>query len=230
MSIFAALFLLLGASGTDQGSDAARTGSRVDPAQRALTNADTVKANEALYRMLECAASRRESRVRMILDARSEESYQQAAGALDDVQRCSMDAYTDESASYISFMTARGTSRGMLAEIFLKRAAARSAALPALPAQKTYSRDWYALTGRDKAIDEMSTCVADINPGGILALLRTDWSSKEQKAAVAALAPSLGTCLVKGVQLNTNALGLRTSLAEALYHRAFDNSPVPGAN
>lgn len=230
MSILAATsMLLLGLQAIDPGTGGARTGSRLDPEQRVIPNADTSKADATMYRFVECAVTRHNKRVRGILDARSEEAYAQAQGGLDDVQRCNFDAYVGEEADTINFTADRATTRGFVAEAFLKRDRKTVAALAPLPIQRDYPRDWYAMTNRAQAIDEMAVCVADINPQGISVLLGSEIGSGDQKAAIGALMPAVGQCLSKTVRLKTNALGLRTALAEALYHRAFDPAPVPPA-
>ncbi|MFM5916780.1 MAG: hypothetical protein ACKOOL_04505 [Novosphingobium sp.] len=223
MSILtAASLLLMGMQAIDPGTGGARTGSRLDPDQRAISNADTSKADATMYRFIECAVTRHNKRVRGILDARSEEAYAQAQGGLDDVQRCNFDAYVGEEAATINFTADRATTRGFVAEAYLKRDRKTVAALVPLPIQRDYPRDWYVMTNRAQAIDEMAVCVADINPQGISILLGSDIGSGDQKTAIAALMPAVGQCLSKTVRLKTNALGLRTALAEALYHRAYD--------
>jgi hypothetical protein len=85
------------------------------------------------------------------------------------------------------------------------------------------------MTGRAGAIDQMATCVADIDPNGVLALSKTEFSSKKERKVFDALMPEVGKCLQAGAKLNTNQLGLRTALMEALYHRVYDPAPVAPA-
>ncbi len=224
MSTFAiALSLLLAApQGTQDLTEGARTGSRLDPATRAATNADSGARDAAMLRFVECAVTRREAKLRDMIDARTEQGYQKGLDALSGVQRCSLDAYVSQDATVISFGTERGTMRGFVAEAFVKKYRKRAEGLSPQPLQRTYPRDWYEMTGRARPIDEMATCVAETNPAGILNLLDSGIGSKDEKAALAALGPSLGACLATGYKLNANRLGLRTALAEGLYHRAFD--------
>jgi len=219
-----ALVLLASAQSGDT-----RVGSRLDPATRKVANADTSGSDATLYRFVECAVARREVKVRAAIDARNEAAYQKALDSLSDVQRCAASAYVAEDASVITLTSDRGTMRGFIGEAFVKKEPKRAAGLAPLPLQRTYVRDWYEMTGRARPVDEMATCVADTNPAGIVALLKTRIGSSDEKAAVSALAPSLGQCLATGYKLNTNRLGLRTALAEALYHRAFDPAPAAGA-
>ena len=230
MSVLAiALALLLGAGQATDPDSGARTGSRLDPNTRSIGNADTSKSDLTMYRFIECAVARRGGRVRQLVDTRSEAEFQMAYRALDDVQRCTLDAYVDENASTIMFTADRGTIRGYVAEVYLKQDKPRLVALAPLALQHVYLRDWYPMTGRAQAVDEMAVCVADINPQGIVLLIGTEIGSKDQKAAIKGLLPAVGLCLSKTVRLTTNALGLRTSLAEALYHRTFDAPPPPTA-
>lgn len=217
MNAFAIALVLLAGAQSD-----ARLGSRLDPAVRKIENADTSGSDAALYRFVECAVTRREFKVRAVLDARTEPAYAKAIESLSDAQRCASDAYVAQDASVIMFTADRGVLRGYVGEAFLKKEHKRVEALAPLAAQRSYTRDWYVMTGRPQAIDEMATCVADINPAGIDGLLKTGIGSKEEKAAIGAIAPSLGTCLATGYKLNANRLSIRTALAEALYHRAFD--------
>ncbi len=223
------LALLLGAQDAAPGSSA-RTGSRLDPESRAITNADTSQADATMYRFMECAVARRGSRLRVLIDTRSESEFQAAYRALDDVQRCNVDAYIDNTASTIGFSADRGTMRGFVAEVFIKQDKKRVAVLAPEPLQRIYTRDWFAMTSRAAAVDEMSTCVADIEPQGIAALLKSAIGSDDQKVAISALLPAVGLCLSKTVRLKTNPLGLRTALAEALYHRVYDAAPQPTAD
>ncbi|KRB80716.1 hypothetical protein ASE00_16930 [Sphingomonas sp. Root710] len=109
--------------------------------------------------------------------------------------------------------------RGMYAEAILDTIKDDEALQPA-PSQASYTREWFAITGRDPIVDEMAVCVADQNPAGIRALLATSAETPEELAAARALAPSLGPCLPQGATLKANRQGLRAALAEALFHRA----------
>ena len=222
----ALVLLLAGPQNTDPTTDEARIGSRLDPAARVATNTDKGNHDATMFRFVQCAVSRREARMRGIVDARTEPEYQSALGGLSDVQRCAIGAYVDQSTTSINFGSDRGTLRGFVAEAFLAKDRGRAAALAPLPLQRVYLRDWYAMTGRVRQVDEMAVCVADTNPAGILAVLDTGIGTKDQRQAIVALAPSLGPCLSTGFKLSANALGMRTALAEALYHRTYD-APQP---
>ena len=117
--------------------------------------------------------------------------------------------------------------RGMLAEWMIKNDQRAYAVLPTLPRQLTYSRPWYALSGRDSSVDEMATCVSEIAPTETLALLNTDPYSDAEGAAFAAIVPHMGACLRAGVKLTGNRQSLRAALADALYQRVANPSPAP---
>jgi hypothetical protein len=110
--------------------------------------------------------------------------------------------------------------RGMLAEELVKRNTAAIPQLPVLqPLHQIYSRPWYATTNRDPIVDEMATCVADVNPMGTLALLQTDFYTEAEMAQVRTLSPDIGRCLRAGATLKANRQAMRAALAEALYQR-----------
>ena len=109
--------------------------------------------------------------------------------------------------------------RGMLAEAALERSRAEVDALPALPLQKVYQRDWFSVTGRHVTVDEMGACIADTNPAGAAALMRTQPFSTQEGAAFAALSDNLGKCLRMGTKLRAGRQALRAALAEALFQR-----------
>lgn len=110
--------------------------------------------------------------------------------------------------------------RGMIAEELIKREAAQVAQLPLLqPLNQIYVRPWYAVTNRDPIVDEMATCVADVNPVGTLALFQTEAYTDGEMAVVQSLSPDFGRCLRAGARLTANRQSLRAALAEALYQR-----------
>lgn len=119
--------------------------------------------------------------------------------------------------------------RGMLSEWAIKANLPTFRALPVLPRQLTYSRPWFAVSGRDASVDEMATCVSETAPAETIALLQTTAYSKEEGAAFGVLAPSLGACLRTGVRLTGNRQSLRAALADALYQRAINPAPPSAA-
>jgi hypothetical protein len=109
--------------------------------------------------------------------------------------------------------------RGFLAEELIKGDSARFSALPALPRQLTYSREWYGATSRHVAVDEMATCVTETAPVATLTLLQAEPYSAAEGTAFGSLGPSLGACLRAGTKVDANRQTLRAALADALYER-----------
>lgn len=109
--------------------------------------------------------------------------------------------------------------RGMLAERSLQRPRRQWTMPAALPLQKIYQRPWFAVTGRHLTVDEMGACIADINPAGIGALIRTVPTTPGEGQAIAALSADMGKCLRAGTKLQANRQSLRAALAEALFQR-----------
>ena len=117
--------------------------------------------------------------------------------------------------------------RGMLSEWMIKNDERTFAALPPLPRQLSYSRPWYALSGRDSSVDEMATCVSESAPAETLALLKTMPYSDDEGAAFGTLGPHLGACLRAGVKVTGNRQSLRAALADAMYQRVANPAPAP---
>lgn len=226
MSVVAlALVLLAGQSGDT------RIGSRLDPATRRVHNADMGNTEASLFRFTECIVALSESRARKFLDARTVADMEAAAAVFDQsarASRCKNAGTVPGNAALVGYSTDPSTQRGMVAEAFIRKYPKHVNLAPAV-AQVSYARGWHAMTGRPGAIDEMATCVAHLNPAGIVALTRTEYAGKKQTKALELLTPYFGTCLQAGFKMNTNALGIRTALTEALYHRAFDAAEQPGA-
>lgn len=116
----------------------------------------------------------------------------------------------------------KGVIRGMIAEAAL-RDSSSAASLQPLPFQeKRYLRPWFIATGRDPAVDEMSACIADTDPSGILAVIATVPDSSQESWALGNISPWLGKCLAAGAQLQSDRIALRAALADALYQRVRD--------
>jgi len=221
-----AALLALMVSGPALAQEETATGSRLEPSRRAVTNADHGRVRQTLYRFVDCAVSRRRTQVRKVIDARTKNEQELASTAFYDVQRCNLDAYVAETSSMVSMTADTGSMRGMVAEVFLKRDDKLDGHEPR-PRRRIYERDWFPITSRARQIDEMAVCVADTNPAGIATVLRSEIATKAERAAIMALAPSFGPCLATGYKLEADMAALRASLAEALYHRAFDPEPAP---
>ncbi len=119
--------------------------------------------------------------------------------------------------------------RGMLSEYLIKGSEAAVRQLPALPRQQTYKRPWFVATDRHIAVDEMATCVSEVDPARTLAILKTEPYSAAERQAFTAITPVMGPCLSVGAKLQANRQALRAALAEALYQRTQPWAPAPGA-
>jgi hypothetical protein len=65
----------------------------------------------------------------------------------------------------------------------------------------------------------MGACMADTDPAGIMALIRTNPGYADENAAMSALTPALTKCLSAGTRLDADRPALRAALADALYQR-----------
>lgn len=173
-------------------------------------------AHEVAY----CLAGRKRKAVEQFLSATNAEDSMKFGQRLSgDVDDCMMNRAANDMVEAQRIRYPVDILRGMLAEQLIKRAHARFAQLPSLPIQKVYSRPWYAASGRNPAVNEMATCVAETNPGGVLALVQTEPYTDAEQAAFSALVPFFGPCLAAGTKLEGKREPLRAALAEALYQR-----------
>ncbi len=125
----------------------------------------------------------------------------------------------DENAEATMVQFPRDVMRGMLSEAIILSSKQTYATLPILPAQRSYSRAWFSVSGRHGSVDEMATCVADVSPAGVVALIATAPYSDKERSAIGTIAPTLGSCLVAGAKVDANRQSLRAALADALYQR-----------
>ena len=109
--------------------------------------------------------------------------------------------------------------RWMSAEYFIARDPAAVTALTPRPRQRLYDRPWFGATMRHNSIDEMAACVADTNPGGIIALNKTQVGSPEERTALSGLKTDFVSCLRADVKLQGERKAIRGALIEALYQR-----------
>ena len=116
--------------------------------------------------------------------------------------------------------------RGVVAEKLVKDDMRLATALPALPIQREYSRPWFAATGRHVSMDEMATCIADTNPGGIIDLLRSPANTSGETVIFGGLEPSFKACLRTEFKLVGNRQIIRGALADALYQRMTGAAPL----
>ena len=204
------------------------TGTRLAaPKSRGVTSVSMTAKDQAVgaKRIAECIYNKKGTLARQTLLAPNAETGSAAMSRLMGEVRCFGDDASNDLVEVRIVQIPPPIMRGMLAEAALDRAESQAKALPALPLQQIYQRNWYALTGRHLTVDEMGACIADTNPAGIMALVNTVPVSKEEAVAFTALRPSLGTCLRAGTKLQASQQALRAALAEALFQRL--NAPAP---
>jgi hypothetical protein len=108
---------------------------------------------------------------------------------------------------------------GNLAELLLRRTAPRGT----LAERVAYNAAAAPIRARSEG-DVMSMCVVRAAPVEIDALLDAAPGSAEETAAVRAITPQIGPCLVSGVAMRFNRPGLRAVLALAAYRLVRHNA------
>ncbi len=213
------------AAAAQAGPSEAPTGSRL--ANRPILGPRLTAKDQAVgaKAMADCLYDQNERIARAALLASSKERAEKAIVVLSGNVRCERMRLANHFVAVREFRFPPEVMRGMLAERALAKSSPQIAALPALPLQKIYQRSWFAVTGRHLTVDEMGACIADINPAGIGALIRTVPTTPEEGQAFAALSPDMGKCLRAGTKLQANRQSLRAALAEALFQRL--NAPAP---
>ena len=130
-----------------------------------------------------CLVKMRPGEVRELLQATSSESADRPYRGLADDDRCFSRVYGGQQFSPDNAGLALDMLRGRLAEQALLSEPAQVAALQPLPLrQQRYIRPWFAATGRHPAVDEMAACMADTDPSGIVALIRTEPGNPDENA------------------------------------------------
>jgi hypothetical protein len=223
MSLVAALMLLAGAG---QAGDP-ELGSRLKPRLKPGVVQDDAAARARAYRFMECGVNINANTMRRVLDVGAQKNYDTAMDQLSNRRGCNFSGLIGPEAGTTAFSYDQATLRGMIAEAFVKKRSGIEG-LTAYPLGAAYKREWHGITTRPAAVDEMATCVAEINPAAIIGLLQTEHGSPKETASIRAISPSLGTCLGAGAKLTANRTAIRSALAEALYHRTYD-APPPGA-
>lgn len=204
-----------------------RLGERIE--RDAQKEADSALGAQEMAR---CLVDKQRSAVRAFLAAVDERESKRFGKQMSGEHEC-LSIFTMTAAN--DFVEGRAVSfphdiyRGMLAEWMIRTDERTFSSLPPLPRQLTYSRSWYAVSGRDSSVDEMATCVSESDPQETLALLRTTPYSDGESAAFGVLAPTLGACLRAGVKVAGNRQSLRAALADALYQRIANPAPAPAA-
>jgi hypothetical protein len=176
--------------------------------------------SDMAQRYAACLVQMRPDQVRELLQATTADAASRPYHTLADNDRCfsrvfGSGQYRPEDISFSMDML-----RGKLAEQALLARSAEVAALQPLPLQqKRYIRPWFAATGRNPAVDEMGACMADTDPAGIMALIRTPPGTGDESNAIGAMSPALTKCLSAGTRLDASRQALRAALADALYQR-----------
>lgn len=116
--------------------------------------------------------------------------------------------------------------RGMLSEALLRRSMPRVVALAPLARQQAYERPWFAVSTRNLVVDEMATCVADVDPADVASLIKSEPYSGGEGVAFGKLGVQFGPCLRVNAKLQANRQALRAALAEALFQRVYAPAPV----
>lgn len=177
-------------------------------------------APDNLQRYVSCLSDNRPTQVRQLLQASSAASAKLSYHALADDNRCFARVFPNGEFRPEDVAFSQDLLRGRLAEHALLAQTGAIGALQPLPLQqKRYLRSWFVTTGRAPAVDEMGACMADTDPGGIVALINTDPGGSDETAAFGALSSSLTKCLSAGTRLDAGRQALRAALADALYER-----------
>jgi hypothetical protein len=192
-------------------------GSRLGERLMKVDKQDRFKAVRKAHRLMECLANRRQPLAMRYLQAKTIEEAGQLNQTLFNSVRCedsSEGGLVEESIVTLP----DELSRGYVAEAIVKKDKGRFDLLPAV-APAAYARDWFSVTSRDPAVDEMSVCSVETNPMAVVVLLEAQPLSPEEGLAFAATVETLGKCLRVGAKLTGNKESLRASLAEALFHK-----------
>lgn len=167
-----------------------------------------------------CVSDRSPKEVRKLMRATSADAAKMPYHELVNDDRCFGRVFGDQPFRPQDAAESVAMLRGNLAEHALTVDANKVAALQALPLQqKRYIRPWFVATGRHPAVDEMGACMADTDPAGIMALIRTNPGTADEGSAISTLSPALTKCLSAGTRLDADRPALRAALADALYQR-----------
>jgi hypothetical protein len=157
-----------------------------------------------------------------LLNASTAAESDRALVRLRDEQSCFDRLPTDSHLDTDVAAFSKGLMRGLVAEAALRDSSAAASLQPLPFQQKRYIRRWFLATGRDPAVDEMSACIADTDPSGIVSLIATVPGSSQESWALGNISPWLGRCLARGAELHSDRAALRAALADALYQRVRD--------
>jgi hypothetical protein len=193
------------------------------PAQAATSGPEFTRAG---HKLAQCLYTKRKTEVVGALGASTAERASYYQTMLRNSPACSNVTVTTRQVEGASVSAPDDIMRGMYAEAALRDVRA-AADLGPLSAEPSYTRDWFAATGRQAVVDEMAVCMAAQHPIGIRKLLGTAPESPEELEVIRALGGVLAPCLPQGATLKANRQTFRAALAEAFYHRA--TTPVLAA-
>jgi hypothetical protein len=214
----AALNSLMTASIAAEPPIGSRVGERLDKSE-VRNDRDAV---QAAHELAGCIVIKRPSTARSFLDARNREEVNKLALKMSGDVDCMVNIDRNDLVEGVRVTYPQEIMRGDIAEELLKRNQSAVQQLAPVPIEKTYARSWFAVTGRNMSVDEMSACVANTNPSAIMALVRAEPFSDEENFAFGNLIPAMGPCLVAGAKLDAKREPLRAALAEALYQRLMN--------
>jgi hypothetical protein len=178
------------------------------------------------HEMARCLVNKQRSIVRAFLSALDPQESKRLSGKMSGEHECFSMAQGNDLVEGRMVSFPHDIYRGMLAEWMIRTDQRMFAVLPRLNRQLTYSRPWFAVSGRDVSVDEMATCVSETAPLQTIALVKTLPYSDAEGAAFGALGTSLGACLRAGVKVRGNRQSLRAALADALYQRVANPPPA----
>ena len=197
-----------------------RLGTRIGDRVKREPVKDQQQAARSAHELASCMVNRYERQVRTLLASNAQDQAEKAARRLNGEIDCFSMAERNHLVEGVRVSFPPDVFRGMLAEYLLKKHPASVQVLPQLqPLQQIYVRPWYPATARDPIVDEMATCVAEVNPAATFSLFGTQPYSSAEGAAMGALSADFGRCLRAGAKLQANRQALRAALAEALYQR-----------
>lgn len=204
-------------------AEAQQTGTRMDRnagAARSVNSRDTNNAVLVANQFGQCVARREGKSMKRALELPYGTDEQQKAmfGVMD-----SFDGCLGNSEDFDKLVTSGPLTAGGASEYFVK-AEAKPADIAAIKGMSDEALAATAFKPRNGA-EDLALCVVRSNPEAVAQLGRTLPASKAEKAAVAAVLPSVGPCVSDGQKLQLNAPSLRALLSYGLYRATVATKP-----
>lgn len=204
-------------------AEAQRTGTRMDRnanSARSVNSRDTNSAFQVANQFGQCLARREGKSMKRVLELSYGSGEQRKAmfGVMDSFDGCLGDSEDFDQLATTGTLTAGGAS-----EYFLK-VEAKPEDIVAVKGMTDEALAASAFKPRNGA-EELALCVVRSSPEGVARLGRTIPTSKAEKAAVAAVLPSVGPCVREGQKLQLNAPSLRALLSYGLYRATVAGKP-----